>query len=174
MTRLHLGTTGASLGDRVAAYDGALPDAAWRAALAVCADASPDRLELAADPDVLALWDQETLGVPRPAFTGDGRTARERLAWLAEHEPHTWALLEEGQYAVGGLESYLAARLTRGTWHVTDPTHAAATGLAASGAPADALPEEVATGAAFATTDAASFLGLAVPVAIGPVSPPAG
>lgn len=174
MTRLHLGTTGARLGDRVAAYDGTLPDAAWRAALTVCADAGPERLELAADPDVLALWDQETLGVPRPAFSGDGRTARERLAWLAEHEPHTWALLEEGQYAVGGLESYLAARLTRGTWHVTDATHAAALDLLGAGAPADALPEVVATGEAFACTDAASFLGLAVPVSIGPVSPRAG
>ena len=28
--------------------------------------------------------------------------------WLAEHEPRTWALVEEGRYAVGTVDSYLS------------------------------------------------------------------
>ena len=34
-----------------------------------------------------------------------------------------------GEYAVGGLASYLVARLTRGTWHVTDVARRPRTGL---------------------------------------------
>ena len=47
--------------------------------------------------------------------------------WLAEHEPHTWALVESGRYAVGTVDSYLIARMTRGTWHVTDVSNACRT-----------------------------------------------
>ena len=45
-----------------------------------------------------------------PYFSGT------KLIWLAEHEPHTWALVQEGRYAVGTVDSYLIARMTRGTW----------------------------------------------------------
>ena len=102
------------------------------------------------------LWDRETLGSPRRAIVWqDRRTAdictrlrdaghEERvseltglrldpyfsgtkLMWLAEHEPHTWALVESGRYAVGTVDSYLIARMTRGTWHVTDVSNASRT-----------------------------------------------
>ena len=53
-----------------------------------------------------------------PYFSGT------KLIWLAEHEPHTWALVEDGRYAVGTVDSYLIARMTRGTWHVTDVSNA--------------------------------------------------
>ena len=56
-----------------------------------------------------------------PYFSGT------KLTWLAEHEPHTWALVEEGRYAVGTVDSYLVARMTRGTWHVTDVSNACRT-----------------------------------------------
>ena len=36
-----------------------------------------------------------------PYFSGT------KLTWLAEHEPHTWALVESGRYAVGTVDSYL-------------------------------------------------------------------
>src|SRR3954452_24292398 len=84
-------------------------------------------------------WARETLGSPRRAIVWqDRRTAaicdrlREagheervteltglrldpyfsgtKLSWLAEHEPHTWALVESGRYAVGTVDSYLVAR----------------------------------------------------------------
>ena len=59
------------------------------------------------------LWDRETLSSPRRA-----------IVWQAEHEPHTWALVQSGRYAVGTVDSYLIARMTRGTWHVTDVSNA--------------------------------------------------
>ena len=99
------------------------------------------------------LWDRETLGSPRRAIVWqDRRTAdlcnrlrddghedrvREltglrldpyfsgtKLMWLAENEPHTWALVESGRYAIGTVDSYLIARMTRGTYHVTDVSNA--------------------------------------------------
>ncbi len=56
-----------------------------------------------------------------PYFSGT------KLTWLREHEPHTWALVEGGRYAVGTVDSYLVARMTRGTWHVTDVSNASRT-----------------------------------------------
>lgn len=157
--------------------------------------------------ETVLLWDRETLGSPRRAIGGrDRRTAgicerlREQghedrvveltglrpgpslpgtgLAWLAEHEPHTWRLVESGQYAVGTVDSYLVARMTRGTYHVTDVSNACRTLLldldrgdwsdelcSLLGVPRDALPELVPTWGEVAVTDARSFLDLALPVA---------
>jgi glycerol kinase len=165
-------------------------------------------VRVAGDPGLLVLWDRETLGAPRPAIgAADRRTqgvcerlrasgnaeriaalsgrdldtsaAAPRLAWLAGHEPNTWALLEDGRYAVGPVGSYLVARLTRGTWHVTDEASAAATLLcdpldrdwseelcALFGVPRDALPDVVAAGQRVGTTDARSFLGLELPITL--------
>ena len=50
-----------------------------------------------------------------------------KLMWLAENEPHTWALVESGRYAIGTVDSYLIARMTRGTWHATDVSNASRT-----------------------------------------------
>jgi glycerol kinase len=158
------------------------------------------------DHDILVLWDRETLGAPRPAigaadrrteelcrrFAGhvdriaelsgrdlDTSAAAPRLAWLADQEPNTWALLEGGRYAVGPVTSYLVARLTRGTWHVIDETSAAATLLldaargdwseelcALFGVPRDALPDVAGARRRVGTTDARSFLGLELPITI--------
>ena len=98
--------------------------------------------------------------------------------WLAEHEPHTWALVEEGRYAVGTVDSYLVARMTRGTWHVTDVSNASRTLLmdlstgewsdelcSLFGVPRDALPDLVPNWGEVATTDPASFGGLSLPIA---------
>jgi len=156
--------------------------------------------------ETVVLWDRETLGSPRRAIVWqDRRTAsyctemadsqdrvREltglridpyfsatKLAWLREHEPHTWALVESGRYAVGTVDSYLIARMTRGTWHVTDVSNASRTllfDLAAGewsselcdlfGVPRDALPEVVPNwGSTQLVTDARSFLDLELPVA---------
>ena len=157
--------------------------------------------------ETVVLWDRETLGSPRRAIVWqDRRTAdlctrlieaghEERvaqltglrldpyfsgtkLAWLRENEPHTWALVESGRYAVGTIDSYLIARMTRGTWHVTDVSNASRTLLfdlergqwspelcELFGVPADALPEVVPSWGEVGTTDPASYCGLSLPIA---------
>jgi glycerol kinase len=157
--------------------------------------------------ETVLLWDRETLGSPRRAIVWqDRRTAdictrlreeghEERVAeltglrldpyfsgtklmWLAEHEPRTWALVEDGRYAVGTVDSYLIARMTRGTYHVTDVSNACRTLLfdlrsgdwsdelcELFGVPRDALPELVPNWGEVATTDPASFLDLSLPIA---------
>jgi glycerol kinase len=156
--------------------------------------------------ETVLLWDRETLGSPRPAIVWqDRRTAAicerlraegheervteltglrldpyfsgTKLTWLRENEPRTWALVEQGRYAVGTVDSYLVARMTRGTWHVTDVSNASRTLLldlqtgqwsdelcALFGVPRDALPELVPNWGEIATTDPSSFCGLELPV----------
>jgi glycerol kinase len=157
--------------------------------------------------ETILLWDRETLGSPRRAIVWqDRRTAdicerlraeghedrvseltglrldpyfsATKLMWLAEHEPQTWALVEEGRYAVGTVDSYLIARMTRGTWHVTDVSNASRTLLmdlstgewseemcSLFGVPRDALPDLVPNWGEVATTDPAVFAGLSLPIA---------
>jgi glycerol kinase len=157
--------------------------------------------------ETVVLWDRETLGSPRRAIVWqDRRTAdicsrlrdeghEERvteltglrldpyfsgtkLAWIAEHEPHTWTHVESGRYAVGTVDSYLIARMTRGVHHVTDVSNACRTllfDLAAGdwseelcglfGVPRDSLPDLVPNWGEVATTDPKSFCGLSLPIA---------
>jgi glycerol kinase len=157
--------------------------------------------------ETILLWDRETLGSPRRAIVWqDRRTAAicermrqdghedriteltglrldpyfsgTKLAWLAEEEPHTWALVQEGRYAIGTVDSYLVARMTRGTWHVTDVSNACRTLLfdlehgdwsdelcERFGVPPDALPDLVPNWGEIGTTDPASFCGLSLPIA---------
>jgi glycerol kinase len=157
--------------------------------------------------ETILLWDRETLGSPRRAIVwqdrrtadicerlrADGHEERvteltglrldpyfsgTKLMWLAEHEPQTWALVEEGRYAVGTVDSYLVARMTRGTWHVTDVSNASRTLLmdlstgewsdelcSLFGVPRDALPDLVPNWGEVATTDPAVFAGLSLPIA---------
>jgi glycerol kinase len=156
--------------------------------------------------ETILLWDRETLGSPRRAIVwqdrrtadicdrlrGEGHEDRvaeltglrldpyfsgTKLTWLAEHEPQTWALVEAGRYAVGTVDSYLVARMTRGTWHVTDVSNACRTLLldlergewsdelcSLFGVPRDALPDLVANWGEVATTDPSTFCGLSLPI----------
>ncbi len=157
--------------------------------------------------ETVLLWDRETLGSPRRAIVWQDRRTAEicdrlraegheervteltglrldpyfsgtKLVWLAEHEPHTWALVQSGRYAVGTVDSYLIARMTRGTWHVTDVSNASRTLLldlstgdwsdelcGLFGVPRDALPDLVPNWGEIATTDPAAFAGLELPIA---------
>src|SRR3954471_18874482 len=157
--------------------------------------------------ETVLLWDRETLGSPRRAIVWQDRRTADicrrlrdeghedrvaeltglrldpyfsgtKLVWLAENEPNTWALVGEGRYAIGTVDSYLIARMTRGTWHITDVSNACRTLLfdLESGAwsqelcdlfgvPMDALPEIVPNWGELATTDPKSFLDLELPVA---------
>ncbi len=156
--------------------------------------------------ETVLLWDSETLGSPRAAIAGQDQRAsaichrlrqtgledrvRElsglpldpchpaaKLAWLAGNEPHTWALVEQGRYAVGTVDSYLVARMTRGTWHVTDVSNAGRTQLldleagtwspelcGLFGVPVEALPDVVPSWGLLARTEPRSFLGLDLPI----------
>lgn len=156
--------------------------------------------------ETVLLWDRETLGSPRRAIVWqDRRTAdlcaqlradghedrvaeltglrldpyfsATKLMWLREHEPHTWALVESGRYAIGTVDSYLVARMTRGTYHVTDVSNACRTLLfdleagewsdelcELFGVPRDALPDLAPSWGEIATTDPKTFLGLSLPV----------
>ena len=107
--------------------------------------------------ETAVLWDRETLGAPRraivwqdrrtaalcdelraagheprvteltglrldPYFTGDQADLARR-----RDEPHTWAGVTSGRVAVGTVDSYLVARMTRGLHHVTDASNASRT-----------------------------------------------
>ena len=157
--------------------------------------------------ETVVLWDRETLGAPRRAIVwqdrrtagicdqlrSDGHEPRVRavtglrldpyfsatkLTWLALNEPHTWAGVTKGRTAIGTVDSYLIARMTRGLLHVTDPSNASRTLLfdITSGAwsadmcdlfrvPMSALPEVVPSYGVVGRTDPAAFLGLDLPVA---------
>ncbi|GAA1152434.1 glycerol kinase GlpK [Nocardioides aquiterrae] len=157
--------------------------------------------------ETVLLWDRETLGSPRRAIVWQDRRTADlcarlrdeghedrvseltglrldpyfsgtKLMWLREHEPHTWALVESGRYAVGTVDSYLIARMTRGTYHVTDVSNASRTLLMdlstgewsdelceLFGVPRDALPELVPNWGEIAVTDPKTFLDLSLPIA---------
>ena len=157
--------------------------------------------------ETVLLWDRETLGSPRRAIVWQDRRTAEictrmredghedrvreltglrldpyfsgtKLMWLAEHEPRTWDLVKSGRYAVGTVDSYLIARMTRGLDHITDVSNACRTLLfdlaegdwsdelcSLFGVPRDALPELVPNWGELATTDPRSFLDLELPIA---------
>ena len=157
--------------------------------------------------ETVLLWDRETLGSPRRAIVWQDRRTADicrrmrdeghedrvteltglrldpyfsgtKLVWLAENEANTWALVSDGRYAIGTVDSYLIARMTRGTWHVTDVSNACRTllfDLEAGdwsdelcdlfGVPKDALPEVVPNWGELARTDPKSFLDLELPIA---------
>ncbi|HAN71434.1 MAG TPA: glycerol kinase [Actinobacteria bacterium] len=156
--------------------------------------------------ETVCLWDRETLGAARRAIVWqDRRTAamcaslieaghedlvRERtglrldpyfsatkLAWIAAHEPNVWAQVASGRIAIGTVDSYLVARMTRGLSHLTDATNASRTLLydldtgtwddrlcALFGVPSHALPEIVPSYGELARTEPSAFLGLSLPI----------
>ncbi|MDC3376381.1 glycerol kinase [Candidatus Nanopelagicales bacterium] len=152
------------------------------------------------------LWDRETMGSPRRAIVWqDRRTAgicddlRElghepiiaektglrldpyfsgtKAMWIRVNEPHHWAHVMEGRVAMGTVDSYLIARMTRGLEHITDATNASRTLLfdihegawspqlcEIFGVPIESLPTVVPSYGPVATTDPAVFCGLEVPI----------
>ena len=157
--------------------------------------------------ETVLLWDRETLGSPRRAIVWQDRRTADicnrlrdagheprvseltglrldpyfsgtKLVWIAEQEPNTWSLVESGRYAVGTVDSYLIARMTRGSWHVTDVSNASRTLLfdlergewsdelcSLFGVPRDSLPEVVPSWGPIATSDPQIFAGLELPIA---------
>ena len=156
--------------------------------------------------ETVVFWDRETLGAPRRAIVWqDRRTARRcdelrdegreprvseltglrldpyfsasKIEWVRRNDERTWAGVSSGRVALGTVDSYLVARMTRGLHHVTDASNASRTLLfdlhtgrwspelcELFGVPVDALPEIVSSYGPVATTDPASFLGLRLPI----------
>ena len=157
--------------------------------------------------ETLCLWDRETMGAARRAIVWqDRRTAgicqslREaghepfvsertglrldpyfsatKAMWIRHHEPNVWAQVEQGRAAMGTVDSYLIARMTRGLEHITDATNASRTLLfdihdgrwssrlcELFGIPEQALPTVVPSYGSVAMTDPKVFCGLEVPIA---------
>jgi glycerol kinase len=180
--------------------------AACTTALAGAEDA-PTCVGITNQRETAVLWDRETLGAPRRAIVWqDRRTAAicrrlqdqgheerlrqltglrldpyftgTKLTWVREEDPHTWAGVQAGRIAVGTVDSYLIARMTRGLLHVTDASNASRTllyDIAAGawsdelgevlGVPLSALPEVVPSYGVIGRTDPSTFLGLDLPIA---------
>jgi glycerol kinase len=157
--------------------------------------------------ETVCFWDTETLGSPRRAIVWqDRRTAAmceelkaagheiriraltglrldpyfsaTKIAWVRLNDPDTWAGVTSGRVAIGTVDSYLVARMTRGLHHVTDHTNASRTLLydlhtgewSAELAhlfdiPLDALPRIVPSYGVIGHTDPATFLGMEIPIA---------
>lgn len=157
--------------------------------------------------ETVVLWDRETLGSARMAIVwqdrrtaglcdqlkADGHEARvsqltglrldpyfsaTKLSWIAKQESNVWAGVLSGRTAIGTIDSYLIARMTRGLTHVTDASNASRTLLfdintgqwspelcELFGVPIDALPEVVPSYGQVGTTDPAVFAGLELPIA---------
>ena len=157
--------------------------------------------------ETIVLWDRETLASPRNAIVWQDRRTTEicdnlraagheprvreltglrldpyfsgtKLMWLAQEEPRTWAAVQSGKYAIGTVDSYLIARMTRGQTHVTDVSNASRTLLFdlttgewsrelcdLFGVPRDSLPTLVPNWGEVAISEPAAFCGLSLPVA---------
>jgi len=157
--------------------------------------------------ETAVLWDRRSLAAPRRAIVWQDRRTTElcgrlkedgheprvaeltglrldpyftatKLAWLAEHEEQTWAGVTGGGLVVGTVDSYVVARLTGGSRHVTDAGNASRTLLfdlhtgqwsqelcELFGVPLEALPEVVPSYGEVGRTDPSAFLGLDLPVA---------
>ncbi len=157
--------------------------------------------------ETLCFWDRETLGAARPAIVWqDRRTAdwcaenwargeqlrlRQRtglrldpyfsgskIAWVRENDPQTWAHVMSGRVAIGTVDSYLIARMTRGLEHITDATNASRTLLydlqtaqwsadlcEFFSVPISALPEITASYGRLAHSDPSAFCGIDAPIA---------
>ena len=179
---------------------------AAREAIAAAPDQQVQAIGVTNQRETVCFWDRETLGAARRAIVWqDRRTAAmceameaaghggrvaeltglrldpyfsaTKIAWVRENDPHTWAQVQAGRVAIGTIDSYLVARMSRGLHHITDPTNASRTLLLdlrtgtwsaelceLFGVPMDALPQLVPSYGKLAMTDPAAFLGLSVPI----------
>ncbi len=157
--------------------------------------------------ETICFWDRETLGGARRAIVWQDRRSSElcsrlraagheefvteatglrldpyfsatKLAWVREHEPAIWHRVVDGDVAIGTVDSYLIARMTRGLEHVTDATNASRTLLydirsgswspelcALFEVPIEALPRIVDSYGVVAHTEPSAFLGIDAPIA---------
>ncbi len=174
---------------------------------AVAVHGKPTAVGITDQRETVVLWDRESLGSARMAIVwqdrrtagyceqlkADGHESRvaeitglrldpyfsgSKLAWIRKQEPHVWANVESGRTAIGTIDSYLIARMTRGVTHVTDASNASRTLLydirsgewspgmcELFGVPVSALPTVVSSYGVVGTTDPSVFCGLELPIA---------
>jgi glycerol kinase len=179
---------------------------ATRVALDGAPDAVVRAVGITNQRETAVMWDRHTLAAPRRAIVWQdrrtsaicerlesaGHSARvaqltglrldpyftgTKLTWLRENDPRSWAGVESGQVALGTVDSYLVARMTGGTAHLTDASNASRTLLYdvqegswspelcdLLGVPLSALPEVVPNWGEFARTDPTAFLGIDAPI----------
>jgi glycerol kinase len=170
------------------------------------ADARIEAVGITNQRETVCFWDRETLGAARRAIVWQDRRTTAmceslraagheplvrartglrldpyfsgtKIAWVRERDPLTWTHVESGRVAIGTVDSYLVARMSRGMDHLTDATNASrtllydvATGGWSSelcdlfGVRIEALPEIVPSYGSLSRTDPKSFLGLDVPI----------
>ncbi len=154
--------------------------------------------------ETLVLWDRETLVSPRNAIVWQDRRTSDiveelkqhqemvraktgtsldpyftstKLVWIQRNEPEIWETVKDGKTAIGTVDSYLVARLTAGTSHITDASNASRTQLCnidtanwddelleLFDVPRSALPTIVANFGQLAATDPDAFLGIDAPI----------
>ena len=156
--------------------------------------------------ETVVLWDKYTLQSPRKAIVWQDRRSAglvqqlkdsgletrirkltglgldpyfssSKLLWLSKNEPELWKAVAHGSLKIGTVDSYLVARLTAGTAHVTDASNASRTQLLdiSTGTwsdellevfkvPKTALPKVVPSYGEIARTDPSSFLNLSLPI----------
>src|SRR3954453_14223403 len=129
--------------------------AACREALART-DAAAPCIGITDQRETAVVWDRRTLRAPRPAIVwqdrrtsgicdrlrADGHEDRisrltglrldpsftgTKFCWIASEEPKVWDGVRDGSLALGTVDSYVIARLTRGAAPGPDPTHASRT-----------------------------------------------
>ena len=170
-------------------------------------DETPMAVGITNQRETAVLWDRHTLEAPRSAIVWQDRRSADvcqrlieagheprvseltglrldpyftgtKLTWLADHNDAAWPDVVSGNTAVGTVDSYLIARLTRGRVHATDPSNASRTLLFDITAgdwsdelcellrvPRSALPKVLPSSGEFGRTDPEAFLGLDLPIA---------
>ncbi len=100
-----------------------------------------------------------------------------KFLWWKKNLPDMWQRVESGELALGTIDSYLAARISGGSLHITDVTNASRTQLmnletmgwdpelsSAFGVPISALPKIVPNWGNFGNSNPQQFLGLEIPI----------
>lgn len=130
--------------------------------------------DLLADPKFAdsAGWVREITGLPLDPYFSSSK-----LHWMKRNLPEAWAGVEGGRLAIGTIDSYLVARISGGTSHITDASNASRTQLfnlrtldwdpkllELFEVPASALPKVTANFGMLAHSDPAHFMGIDAPI----------
>jgi len=115
---------------------------------------------------------RELTGLPQdPYFSAS------KLRWIKLNKPEIWSEVLEGNVVAGTIDSYLVARLTNGSAHITDASNASRTQLydihkgiwseellELFEIPIKVLPKVVDSSGLLATTRPEAFFGLTIPI----------
>jgi glycerol kinase len=157
--------------------------------------------------ETVMVWDRETFSGPRRGIVWQDRRSSDlvvelrnsgieqsirtktglgldpyfsstKFLWLAKNEKEIWQGVIAGKFAVGTVDTFLIARMTKGAVHVTDASNASRTQLLnlhtgdwddelleIFSVPKNVLPQVVSSYGVVGKTDPDAFLGLALPIA---------